>query len=495
MTHNRRITRLTVGRFSRYLWYPAYKETDGTEPMLICHDQPKPLPPLKLGHYEERPSTGSSFAPSYWLAEGRGLVSRASSRASFSGRGSMARRPTISNPSDFRRVHIPTGRRESFKPLELSIYLPGNRLSPLPIFCESSGDGFVEPTYPANALIRARSDSLIYRPSTGFTIPRKPVASISEVSSMSESRLSIDARLARCSMSTHSRSHSLRLGCSDLDSESTKEFLAALDTRLPKSPSPLRTRSSTEPGFTIHRRASEQSLRQRTHLEERQEIERRLRDIDTIVEEKPSNDQDLGPRLPFVTYKALDNSTLSAKPKCARSSTLSDFRMQMERPLPRTPLTFNQPNPAKQPPPPPPPPKSTPRSKLHDEISPTDQLASESSQQQRTSTRSRVSQWLFRWTPEQSRPATVVVSLAEQPFYQCSTSVDGSHAPTGSTVSSTSDPFDDSLAPTVATTSNSVHYSTALPPYQACPPYQKYDPKVGTPSELVHSGIEVGVAV
>ncbi len=463
--------------------------------MLVCYDQPKPLPPLKPDLDEERPCTRSSFAPPQWLVEGRGLMSRASSRASFSGRRSTTRRPTISTPSDFRRVHIPTGRRQSFKPLELSIYMPGNRLSPLPMFCEGSGEGLVEPAYPVNALVRARSDSLIYRPSTGFTIPRKPVASISEISSTNESRLSTDARLARCSMSTQSRSLSLRLGCSDLDSESTKEFLAALDTRLPKSPSPLRTRSSTEPGFTIHRRASEQSLRLRTHLEERQQMERRLRDIDTIAEEKPPNHQDVERSRPFVTYRALDRSALPAKPKPVRSTTLSDFRTQLERPLPRTPLTFNQPNPSKQPPPPPPPPKPSPRSKFPDGISASDQLGLQSRQQQRSSTRSRVSQWLFRWSPEQSRPTTIAVSVADHPFYQCSTSVAGSHARTGSTISSISNQFDDSLAPTVTTLSNPDHYGMTLPPYQACPPYQKYEPKVGKSSELVRNGTQVGIAV
>ncbi|KAL8866934.1 MAG: hypothetical protein Q9174_005988 [Haloplaca sp. 1 TL-2023] len=44
-----------------------------------------------------------------------------------------------------------------------------------------------------------------------------------------------------------------------------------------------------EPVYTLYRRASEQSLRLRTHLEERSQIERHLPECDTILEEKHLN--------------------------------------------------------------------------------------------------------------------------------------------------------------------------------------------------------------
>ena len=69
---------------------------------------------------------------------------------------------------------------------------------------------------------------------------------------------------------------------------STQEFLDALDARLPRSPPPAVTlhpsKSVAEPP-TLYRRASEQSLRLRTHLEERQQLERKGMECDTILED------------------------------------------------------------------------------------------------------------------------------------------------------------------------------------------------------------------
>jgi len=466
--------------------------------MLICYDQPQLIPPLEVDRYDQRPSTRSSYYPSQWLAEGWDLASRASSRASFSVRRSRSRRPTIGTPSDFRRMNISDRRRENFRPLELSIYLPGNRLSPLPIFSEAPHHGPGELEYPTNALIRARSDSLLYRPPTSFAIPRKPVSSITGMASTDESRFS---RSARPSMSTHSRSQSLRLGSSNLDSESTKEFLAALDARLPQSPSPLRTRSSTEPGFTLHRRASEQNLRLRIHLEERQEIERRLKDIDTILEEKPHVPQEAEAELPpIIASVDLDNnhqqaermigSTAPSRTKCARSQTMPDIRTPLERPLPATPLTFTQPNPTKQPAPPPPPPKSANPISQASGVYPSPSLHSHPYYQQRTSTRARVSQWLFRSTSDASNTASREMTASEEPFYQCSASFARTHAATDSTGTSMSNPLDDLIAPTVTTVSSPEQHNAALPPYQACPPYQEFDTKVEKPL----SSVSVGVA-
>ncbi|KAI9875010.1 MAG: hypothetical protein M1830_009032 [Pleopsidium flavum] len=458
------------------------------------------IPAWKEGLYDERPSTPSSYYPSQWLAEGRDLASRASSRASFSVRRSRSRRPTIGTPSDFRRVDVSEKRREDFRPLELSIYLPGNRLSPLPMFSEALKDGPAGLEYPPNALIRARSDSLLYRPSTSFAIPRKPVPSITGLFTTDESRLSIDAQSARPSIGTHSRSQSLRLGSSKLDTGSSEDFLAALDARLPQSPSPLRTRSSTEPGFTLHRRASEQNLRLRTHLEERQEIERRLKDIDTILEEKPPVPQETEKRLqPITACTALIKnhqhaknglgSTVPSRPKYAQSTTMPDIRSALERPLPATPLTFNQPNPTKQPAPPPPPPKSANLVSQASDVYQRPSLHAHPYPQQRTSTRSRVSQWLFPSTPDQSNTAARAMTPLGEPFYQCSASFVRTHAATDSSVSSMSNPLDDTIAPTATTTSSPERHGIALPTYQACQPYQEFETNVDKPSSPVSVGL------
>lgn len=118
VNHIRKANNRTVRRLELLLSC-ADGEIGMARPMLIC-DQPRTLPPPKMDVFDDRPSTRSSFAPSQWLAEGRGLVSRASSRASFAMNSSRSRRPTIGDPSDFRRVPISDRRRDDFRPLELS---------------------------------------------------------------------------------------------------------------------------------------------------------------------------------------------------------------------------------------------------------------------------------------------------------------------------------------------------------------------------------------
>lgn len=468
-------------------------------PMLIC-DQPRTVPPLKMDIFDDRPSTRSSFAPPQWLADGRDLVSRASTRASFSVRSCRSRRPTIGDPSDFRRVLISDRRRDEFRPLELSIYLPGNKLSPLPFFSEAFEGEHVRLEYPANALVRARTDSLLYRPSTSFTIPRKPVASMAETASTSGSRHSVDARpLNRSSTGTHSRSHSLALGSGYLDSESTKEFLAALDTRLPQCPSPLPSLSATDSGATILRRASEQSLRLRTHLEERQEMERRLKEIDTIVEEKQTEEQLVGIKPSgalVIKHQVTENrgSLSLSRPRSVRSTTLADFRRPLERPLPPTPLSFNQPNPTVPPHPPPPPPKPTSPPRKAPSISASASVACEPGLPQRSSTRARVSHWLFSWVLEQPEPDRDL-QPSVQSFYQCAMPSTKSHTATHSAISAISNPSEDSSTPTFTTSSSLEHRGITPPPYQVLPPYQEYDSKFEKPSEMVSVGVEVGIAV
>lgn len=141
---------------------------------------------------------------------------------------------------------------------------------------------------------------MLSRSSTAFSIPRKPVPS--RVMSMDVSRSSMDSRYTyndtgRTSQSIHRRP-------SIAPSQSTQDFLDSLDTKLPQPPPLSRAKSGPEPVYTLYRRASEQSLRLRTHLEERQQIERRFPECHTIMEDK-EGDLDRSPVLTRLTGPAL----------------------------------------------------------------------------------------------------------------------------------------------------------------------------------------------
>lgn len=126
---------------------------------------------------------------------------------------------------------------------------------------------------------------MLSRPSTAFTIPRKPVPS-TRAFSLDESRYSTESRYTFNESPTIAGSRSTIRRPSYAASQSTADFLDALDSRLPQTPPALRPKPGPEPVYTLYRRASEQSLRLRTHLEERQQIERRLPECDTIHEER-----------------------------------------------------------------------------------------------------------------------------------------------------------------------------------------------------------------
>ncbi|KAL8847961.1 MAG: hypothetical protein Q9221_006977 [Calogaya cf. arnoldii] len=246
----------------------------------ICYEQPQPSSAPLFDFDHVRPASRASRA-SQFVAESRNLASRASRRASSATRRSISRRPTIGAPSDFRRVDLPRGRTPNFRPLQLSIYLPGNELPCLPTFYEEDEDnaGLV---YPAQALVKSRSDSMLSRPSASFSIPRKPVPS--RTVSLDQTRYSMDNRFTFNETIAEPRPVHRRPSLAAR--QSTQDFLDALDARLPQSPPALQHKFGPEPVYTLYRRASEQSLRLRTHLEERSRIESLLPDCDTILEEK-----------------------------------------------------------------------------------------------------------------------------------------------------------------------------------------------------------------
>ena len=215
-------------------------------------------------------------------------------------RRSTPRRPAIGVPSEFRRVQSgrisPLRRTPPFRPLQLSIYLPGNELPDLPVFWEDGADKTEAVTLerPVQALLKSRSDSmLLSHPSSCFSIPRKPLPT--RTFSVDTSRLTMDSQFtldwvrgpSKARSVDHLRSKSIERRPSFITTRSAQDFLDALDSRdsLPPRPPPAATRSNTEPTYTIYRRASEQSLRLRTHLEERQSLEGRLPNCATIQEE------------------------------------------------------------------------------------------------------------------------------------------------------------------------------------------------------------------
>jgi hypothetical protein len=241
--------------------------------MTILHDQPRLVPPPTLEPHHRRSSSRE------WASRTRSVVSRASTRASFSVKRKLnayngSRRPQIGAPTDFRHVQNAILREtEKFRPLELSIYLPNGRLSPLlPHFGDAEDE---EPALPLPPVLHTRSPSAM----SNFSIPRKPLNSHRSVPA-----LGTDAREVS---SSEWVTHPLRPRPSLPESLSTHELLAALEEEIPRSPPTARLRSNTEPP-RFFRRDSEQFERVKSILQEKVELERRIRDIDSIIEERQS---------------------------------------------------------------------------------------------------------------------------------------------------------------------------------------------------------------
>lgn len=305
----------------------------------VCYEQPVPHPPPEYhrdsAHATPRSSyrqsishrPSSSLRQSAWLSESRLRASKSLSRMSFTSRRSTSRRPTISGPSEFRRVQSgrisPLRQSPHFRPLQLSIYLPGNELPDLPTFWEDGADKVEDSTLerPAQALVTSRSESILLRhPSSSFSIPRKPVSSMR--SSLDASRFSMDSQFtlnwvgapSKSRSIDHLRSKSIERRPSFITTRSAQDFLDALDARdahLPQPPSAA-VRSNSEPSYTIYRRASEQSLRLRNHLEERQSLEGRFPNCATIQEELSPLSPRHGKHMPLSPISDRDDNTESS---------------------------------------------------------------------------------------------------------------------------------------------------------------------------------------
>lgn len=155
------------------------------------NQQPQAIPPMKLVIYDELPSPSEPQSPSRmssWIGDGKDLASRLSKRRTLLSRSSFQssrhKRRKISAPTDFRRVSVPGNRRLSFRPLELSIYMPGNQLPELPEFSLFELDS---PIYPPRATLSPTRNSYSRRYSdtpSAFSVPRKPVGSSRRRSSL-----------------------------------------------------------------------------------------------------------------------------------------------------------------------------------------------------------------------------------------------------------------------------------------------------------------------
>lgn len=73
-------------------------------------------------------------------------------------------------------IEVRQARRRSFRPLELSIYLPNNRLSDLPEFDAVSFSDGGEIKLPPRALLRARSAEMVPRELPDTIVPLKPAS-------------------------------------------------------------------------------------------------------------------------------------------------------------------------------------------------------------------------------------------------------------------------------------------------------------------------------
>ncbi|KAF2401931.1 hypothetical protein EJ06DRAFT_520846 [Trichodelitschia bisporula] len=138
----------------------------------MVFDQPLPIQqPTFPTHPIPQPDTTFSRHSTPWFTN-PSRTSRSSSLTFLTRPRPSTARPSISAPTNFRRVTEPLpARRASFRPLELSIYLPSGRLSPLPDFDSFAidNDSRVRPP-PAALLRRATTDGETFR------VRRKPVS-------------------------------------------------------------------------------------------------------------------------------------------------------------------------------------------------------------------------------------------------------------------------------------------------------------------------------
>jgi len=322
--------------------------------MTICYDQPQPVPQPRAEATPPRPSTSMSMKShvSQWYSSSRDIATRASSRTSqytlTRPRKSHSRtRPRISRPMDVRHEEgfdgtegiqsmldeapMPIRRRRSFRPLELSIYLPDNRLSPLPDFLEAEWEEMTGLTMPDQVMLRnrdSRTNSTTSDPATpSYIIPRKAIGS-SRRSSV-QSHVSLQSRPPSETppfILTDQAPHTSSVFSS---TNSLRRSLTSSTSPLPTSRilSPSRSRAQTAP-------SRPPSLRKTKNA-----IDDEVRELNTIVEERRADAYRTANLQPsFINRPPLSPSShvpaiAPSRILSVRSETLSDIGSAFSQPF------------------------------------------------------------------------------------------------------------------------------------------------------------------
>ncbi|KAL6160468.1 hypothetical protein ACJQWK_11883 [Exserohilum turcicum] len=337
--------------------------------MRICYEQPRSVPQPCAEPTHPRPSTSQSVSRhvSQWVSSSREFAARASSRGSISTltRPSRSRaRPTIGRPTDFRHfdglddipsmlndASMPVRRRRSFRPLELSIYLPdgcGN-LSPLPDFADEETWVNLPShlTHPEEAHVRerdSRTNSVSEEPaSTSYLIQRKPVANSRRSSVQSQrSTVTHERRLSGTTMGTMATPTLALLPenshVSDQPHEkpsirrSNTSGTASPARVLSHLPSPSRARANTAP--------SRPGSIRRTKTD----VDDAIRELNTIIEERRASAYRSRTQSPTLTNRPPPSPShhvpyLAPSMRMhVRSETLSDIGSAFSAPLLTKPL-------------------------------------------------------------------------------------------------------------------------------------------------------------
>lgn len=276
-------------------------------------------------------------------------------------RSKSSGRPLISAPTDFRHldgsgtalpqtatISRPVGRpaqintqpgshlrrNPTFRPLQLSIYLPDNQLSPLPDFTRNSWDKKPDKlAFPGQAHVRNRSDSMCTE--AGFRIPRKPIPSY------------VDGWFGEDNADTRTVDIPLRPVVKRSSTmpmpERPKTITADICTRERETASPLpvsgpsspRMRSNTEPLNPAR------SLRKRpSYRSPRDSVEDAINELNSIVEERRAKKSaSNSPKQHHVPALA-PNFKMHV-----RSETLSDIGSALSVPFTSKPLPSIPPSP------------------------------------------------------------------------------------------------------------------------------------------------------
>ena len=256
--------------------------------------QPRLVPPPIPESQTPQHSRSSSHE---WLIRTKSYASKASAKSGFTLKRKLLmynpyhpaplRRSQIGAPTDFR--HVEVGRepkRRSFRPLELSIYMNGNHLSPMlpEIVGWESADrtmslGALERPPP---LVHTRSESS----QSMLTIPRKAVGSMSLYSHPvgGSSSAAYPTPESMNSGFSPTVTNLLRPRPSLPNSLSSQELIAALncEKQLPAPPQAARLRANTMPVL------AEQVERVKTVIQQREELARQLDVMKDLIAERQS---------------------------------------------------------------------------------------------------------------------------------------------------------------------------------------------------------------